>query len=178
MTIPRGRTPYVVDTNVAVVANRTGGESYGCASACSQALLKIRSSGVLVLDEGRRILSEYFRICAPFAKPGMGNAFVKWAHDNQGKYDLVQTVAITPLADDPTNFAEFPTHDDLAEFDPSDRKFVAVATAHPENPSILQATDSKWWGCRTALFECGIVVKFLCPAEIKKVYERKFGELT
>ena len=64
----------------------------------------------------------------------------------------------------------------MSKFDPSDRKFVAVANAHPGKPSILQATDSKWWGWKDALLECGIKVEFLCPAEIANAYKRKFGQ--
>ena len=171
-----GRTPYVVDTNVAVVADRRGAESYGCASSCGKALLNIRSSGVLILDQGRKIITEYFKRCTPFGQPGLGSAFVKWAHDNQGRPDLVQAIRITPRPDDANDFEEFPRHDGLADFDPSDRKFVAVANAHPDRPSILQATDSKWWRCKHALLDCDIRVEFLCPNEIKKVYQRKFGE--
>ena len=178
MTVRRGRRPCVVDTNVAVVANRQGGESYSCANSCAQALLRIRICGLLVLDSAGQILGEYFRNCSPFHKPGLGNAFVKWVHDNQGKHDLIQMVAITPRRNDPNDFTEFPQHDDLSGFDPSDRKFVAVANTHPEKPSILQATDSKWWGWKDALLVCGISVEFLCLDEIKEVYSRKFGEET
>ena len=173
-----GRIPYVVDTNVPVVANRRGGESYACADSCAQALMKIRNSGILVLDDARRILGEYFANCSRFGEPRFGNSFVKWVHDNQGRHELIQTVAITPEPDDPNDFSEFPEHDGLAKFDPADRKFVAVANAHPEKPSILQATDSRWWGCKDALSECGITVEFLCPSEIEEVYKRKFGHLT
>ncbi len=38
---------------------------------------------------------------------------------------------------------------------------------------MLQATDSKWWGWRDALADCGITVEFLCPEQIQETYERK-----
>jgi len=63
----------------------------------------------------------------------------------------------------------------LINFDPYDRKFVAVAATHPDRPAILQATDSKWWGWKEALAECGVIVEFLCPADIEAGYNRKFG---
>lgn len=175
MTVRGGRSPHVVDTNVIVVANRRGHESYSCANSCGQALLKIRSSGLLVLDTARQILDEYFQNCSPFNRRGVGDAFVKWVHDNQGRSDLIQTITITPLQSDPSNFKEFPPHSGLAKFDPSDRKFVAVANTHPTKPPILQATDSKWLDWKDSLLECGITVKFLCPNEIKEVYNRKSG---
>lgn len=70
---------------------------------------------------------------------------------------------------------QFPDHEDLAALDPSDRKFVSVANAHANNPPILQATDSKWWGWKEALSACGITVEFLCPKEIQETYERKMA---
>jgi hypothetical protein len=170
------RKPHVVDTNVAVVANRRGGESYSCASACAQALLRIKISGLLIVDDSDRIFDEYRRNCSTRGQPGMGDSFVKWAHDHRWKQDLVQTVAITPHDDDSESFVEFPKHQDLAKFDPSDRKFVAVSCAHPERPPILQATDTKWWGWNEALAACGVTVEFLCPDEIEQAYRRKFGE--
>ena len=106
----------------------------------------------------------------------MGDSFVRWVHDNRGWQHLVQTLAITPKDTDPRDFNEFPDHQDLSGFDPSDRKFVAVANAHPKKPPILEAADSKWWGWKDTLNACGITVEFLCPDEIKKTYNRKFGE--
>ena len=176
MTRRRGRKPHVVDTNVAVVANQRSRESYSCASACAQALLKIRNCGFLVIDDGDRILAEYRRNGSLSGQPGAGDYFIKWVHDNRGRRDLVQIVVITPKAGDPDDFTEFPSHQDLSNFDPSDRKFVAVANAHPAKPPILQGTDSKWWGWKDALNACGITIEFLCPAEIEETYHRKFGE--
>lgn len=176
MTARRGRKPWVVDTNAAVVANRRGGESYFCANSCAQALLRVKKSGLLLLDDAGEILGEYFNNCHPFGEPGFGSSFVKWIHDNQGRPELVQTIAITRRGDDPSDFEEFPKHEGLSKFDPSDRKFVAVANAHPGKPSILQATDSKWWGWKEPLLECGITVEFLCPVEIEEAYKRKLGQ--
>lgn len=50
-----------------------------------------------------------------------------------------------------------------------------VANAHRDKPPIIEATDSKWWGWKEALEECGITVEFLCPDEIEEVYRRKMG---
>ncbi len=71
------------------------------------------------------------------------------------------------------SYDEFPEHIDFAEFDTSDRKFVAVANAHIDKPPILQATDSKWWGWKEGLEESGISVTFLCPDYIKAKYQEK-----
>jgi hypothetical protein len=170
------RRPCVVDTNVIVVANQRGDESRSCAYFCAQALVTIRESGLLILDDNGRIIGEYFSNCPPFGEPGVGNFFTKWIHDHQGRNEFVQTIAITPRADDPSDFTEFPKHDGLSNFDRSDRKFVAVANAHREKPPILEASDTKWWGWKDALKACGITIVFLCPEEIEQAYNRKFGE--
>jgi hypothetical protein len=172
----RGRKTQVVDTNVAVVANRRHNESYACANSCAQALLDITKFGVIVIDDGDRILSEYRANCSPYGRqPGIGDSFVRWVHDNRGREDLVHTIPLTVEPDPPHDFVEFPHHEDLAILDPSDRKFVAVAHAHDDKPPIIQATDSKWWGWKDALAQCGIAIEFLCPKEIEEVYRRKMG---
>ena len=107
-------------------------------------------------------------------QPGLGDSFVRWIHDNRGREELVQIVGLT-LPDGHGDFAEFPKHPELAKFDPADKKFVAVASAHADRPHILQASDSKWWGWKDSLASCGITVEFLCPDEVQKIFERKFG---
>lgn len=154
-----GRTPVVVDTNVTVVANRRGGESIACASACAQALLKIKTSGILVLDDGDRILTEYRRYLSHAGQPGMGDSFFKWLVDNRWKQDLVTHVT---LILENGGFAEFPQNAELAGFDRADRVFVAVSLRHGGNPRILNATDRDWWDYRHALERAGVVVEFLC----------------
>jgi len=171
----RGRKCQVVDTNVAVVANRRGNESYSCVNNCAQALLNVKNCGVLVVDAGDLILSEYRATCSLSGQPGVGDSFIRWVHDNIGRADLVQMVRITPVGSQ-LGFEEFPGHPGLATFDPSDRKFVAVAIAHRERPSILQALDSKWWGWKEPLLECGITVDFLCAEEVQASYRRKMGQ--
>ena len=57
----RGRRSLVVDTNVMVVANRLNNEPYTCSNNCAQALLDIKHLGVIVIDDGDSILTEYRR---------------------------------------------------------------------------------------------------------------------
>jgi hypothetical protein len=110
----------------------------------------------------------------PAGQPGVGDAFIKWIYDNLGREESVHRIGLT-AAEGAHRFAEFPDHPELDEFDPSDEVFVAVASAHDEKPPILEASDSKWWGWKDGLLECGIEVEFLCPHEIEAVYRRKFG---
>jgi len=170
----RGRKCQVVDTNVLVVANRRNGGSYACARNCARALLAIKKLGALVVDDRDCILSEYRSYCSLSGQPGIGDSFIRWVHDNRGRTELVQVVALTPGAGG-VSFKEFPDHAGLATFDSADKKFVAAANAHPDKPPILQASDSKWWGWKEPLACRGITVEFLCPDEIREVFQRKFG---
>lgn len=168
----------LLDTNVLLVAEGLHqGADESCVDHCQQALIEFVRSGHLVLDDGWRILNEYgHKLSAKVAQPGMGRAFLKWAHQNHHNRLRCTPVPITPLSADPecTDFAEFPAHPDLAHFDRSDRKFVAVAVAHgPPHPVIVQAADSKWIGWRDALAEECIDVEFLCEDALTDTWRRK-----
>ena len=157
---------YVVDTNVAVVANgRAGQAGPPCVSACVSALLEVCRNGTLVLDEGGRILDEYLRHLSPSGQPGVGDEFMKWVWQNQANSSHCERVVIHPSDDDETTFEEFPDDPDLQGFDRSDRKFVAVALASRNDPCVLNAVDSDWWDARVALKRRGVNVRFLCPEQ-------------
>lgn len=102
----------------------------------------------------------------------MGDSFMKWVHDHRWSLLDSQRVEITKNNE---SYNEFPAHDGLNNFDNSDRKFVAVSNAHSDKPTILQATDSKWWGWKDALSECGITVQFMCERYIESKYQEKMG---
>jgi hypothetical protein len=59
-------------------------------------------------------------------------------------------------------------------FDAPDRKFAAVANAHPKKPLILQAADCKWLDWYGDLEEAGIQVNFICRTDVLRFYEKKF----
>ena len=125
----------------------------------------------LALDDCFRILLEYQNKTTPKTGNGPGDAFVKWALQNNA--NACRVVCVT-LQDDATRgFTSFPSDAALAAFDPPDRKFVAVAAAHPFKPPILQAADSKWLGWATALASHGVVVDFLCLDDIKRFEANK-----
>lgn len=165
--------PCVVDTNVAMVANGKSTAGAACTAACAKRLGEVVASSHLVIDDSGRILAEYRANLSPSGQPGAGDRFYRWVLLNQWNQARCTRVQITYSADG--NIAEFPNHKDLGEFDPSDRKFLAVAAAHPNKPCVLQAYDSKWWPLRHAFAECGITVIFLCPKEIEAKHEKKCG---
>jgi hypothetical protein len=160
----------VIDTNVPIVANGHGEPA--TVRSCIEALRKLRESGLVVLDDGFRIIQEYRRYLSATGQPGPGDAFFKWLWDNLYNTEHCNQIHITEHTD--RGFCEFPDHPELSRFDPSDRKFVAVAAAHPERPPILQAADSKWIGFDDALRQCGVTIEFL-STDIHATFRRKMG---
>ncbi len=152
----------VVDTNVLVVANGIPSQaSPQCIINCSQRLSKIQTEDIVVLDDHWLILKEYMNNVSHTGQPGVGDAFLKWVLTNQANTKYCEQVPITAQGGD--HFKEFPTDTALAGFDPSDRKFVAVALSHSRNPPIFNAVDSDWRNFREALSNCGVCIEFLCP---------------
>jgi len=160
---------YVVDTNVPVVANgKSKQASPKCVIACVEIIHKITNSETIVIDDQWLILNEYSNKLNQKGQPGVGDAFLKWILTNNRNPLLCEQVKITPTHSHKDNFKEFPNDQRLKKFDPSDRKFVAVARAHREHPPILQAVDAKWWNFREILSEHSVTVQFLCPLDHKK----------
>ena len=163
----------IVDTNVPLVANGSADQaSEDCVEACIDELLKITEGDVkLVLDDQRRIIEEYRNKLNPGGFPGVGDAFLKWVEINWANPQHCDLVSITPIDDLETDFQEFPTDPALHDFDPDDRKFIAVALAHSEKPPILQAVDSGWWNARDALRQNGVTIDFICEDDIHLIID-------
>jgi hypothetical protein len=165
----------VVDTNVWLVAN--GGDTHatpGCVERCADRLAGARNSDRVVLDNGGRIKQEYLRHLRRHGTPrGLGDLFVVWLFTNEWNPKHCTHVPITQIGTDPDDFAEFPDDPELAKFDRSDRKFVAVALASPEPTTILNASDTRsWWRYREPLLRHGLHIEFVCP-ELMRVGHRR-----
>lgn len=167
----------VIDTNVLLIADGQAVHmSAACRLECLEKLEQVRAGRCVVLDHGWIILGEYHNRLDPNMRPpSAGSAFLKWLLQVQAVSKHVSRVAITPrnpLTN--TKFEEFPADQALEDdFDPDDRKFVAVANAHPEKPPILEAADSKWLGWEAKLALHGIRLEFLCRDELEAIRERK-----
>jgi hypothetical protein len=159
------RSAVVMDTNVAVVANGHAPQAgFACVRSCIRTLLHLRAERRLLIDRTGLILREYRTYLSPTGQPGVGDAFFKWLWNNQANPQLCRQIPLTPLDEDHRRFVEFPDDPDLASFDPSDQKFVAVALASEEQPPILQAVDSKKWRLyQDALIRHHVQVQFICP---------------
>lgn len=159
----------VVDTNVAVVANRRQTHAGAdCQLECVRRLQHLVRRGVVVLDQLGLILAEYRRHMKPAGEPGVGDAFLRHLFDHQYNPAKCELVALTRIADDHRSFQQFPEDDRLAGFDPSDRKFVAAARASARDPVIINATDSDWSLFEKALARHGVQVEQLCPCELRR----------
>jgi hypothetical protein len=159
----------VVDTNVAIVAN--GHDTHvgeRCQLACVRCLQELVRRGVIVLDRLGLIFEEYRTYLRPSGQPGVGDAFLRHLFDHQYDPAKCELVEVTPLVGCARGFQEFPDDQALADFDPSDRKFVAVARASLRNPVIFNATDSDWGEFEEILTRHGVQVEQLCPFEIRK----------
>lgn len=162
----------VVDTNVILVANRQHDNiSAACISTCAKRLQEIMVSGRIAIDDKWLIISEYQNKTNANAGKNPGDAFVKWVLQNKSNSSKCDQVCIKEHSK--RGFESFPDTADLKTFDKADRKFVAVAATHPDNPTILQAADSKWLSWNEALKKCGIKVEFVCQKDINKFHKKK-----
>jgi hypothetical protein len=164
----------VIDTNVLLVANEQHDDvSPDCVIECVRRLEAMKQVGITVLDDGYRILGEYQNKTCLNPPKGVGDVFLKWLlrHSSSPRVELV---ALNETTED--CFVEFPDPALEPLFDAPDRKFAAVAHAHPDNPPIWQAVDCKWLNWWAALQAKGVEVEFLCPQDVCTFYSNKFPE--
>jgi len=164
----------VVDTNVATTANGANdGASQACVAASAMALHSVVRFGHVFVDDRNRIVAEYRANLRARGEPGPGDAFLKWLLTHEWGGERVTQVQITPRADDDEDFVELTRPLSGVTYDRSDRKFLAVAAAHPQHPPILQSFDSKWWGWRDSRRQDGVTVHFLCEHAIAAKHAEK-----
>ena len=155
---------WVIDTNVLLVAdNQHPDIDPECVTTCIHRLREIEKGGRVVVDDQYRILGEYENKLSYRGCKGVGAVFLKNLLRNQ-----IKRLAVPLEEGTERGFRNFPPDKELSNFDPSDRKFVAVALACRGKPPILQATDSKWPDWEPALRRHGVTVEFLCPDEIHR----------
>lgn len=163
----------VIDTNVLLVANGQHADvSPDCVAECVRRLQTIQQSAIVVIDDGYRILGEYQHKTSLNPPKGVGDVFLKWLLRAAGNPARVERVPLTETAEN--CFSEFPDPALEPSFDAPDRKFAAVAHAHPDKPPIWQAADCKWLDWWPALRAKGVRVEFLCPDDACEFYLNKF----
>jgi hypothetical protein len=163
-----------VDTNVMMTANgANAGAPLACVAASAKALHAVMEDGHAFVDDEGRIVAEYRANLRGRREPGPGDLFFRWLLTHEWGGEKVTRVHITAIAGAEEGFEELPPPEDGTVYDPSDRKFLAVAAAHGERPPLLQSFDSKWWGWQEALAKVGVTIHFRCPDDIAKKHAEK-----
>ncbi len=149
----------IVDTNVAVVANRQNSNVVdGCVDACILFLSKVRTDHVVLIDSGDEIRAEYakaLRVSRPF---GLGALFLRHIFNHQYNPERVRRVDLRK--GEHGDFVDFPIVPELVGFDRDDWKFAALAKN--TGAAVSNAIDSDWADHLAALKTNGVAVDFLC----------------
>lgn len=149
----------IVDTNVAVVANRQAPNvAGGCVDACIQFLASARTDHIVLIDEGDEIRAEYAEALQMRRPYELGAQFL--VHVLQQQFNVARVRRVDLVKNHVGAFVDFPTVPELANFDLSDRKFAALA--RKTGAAVTNAVDSDWADSLAALNANGIGVDFLC----------------
>jgi len=152
----------VIDTNVAIVANgKSEHASIDCELQCI-ALLEQCADLTIALDDCELMMDEYSKHLSYAGQPGVGDMFFKYLYDNQYANNKISHHTITAIEEENQGFRELPTNN----FDPSDRKLLAVAVV--AKAAIVNATDSDWAESSDLLNQLSINVHQLCPEHCSK----------
>lgn len=158
-------TRYVVDTNVPIVANGRPDPtdnrppSIDCRLATVKFLQRIRRSGKVLMDQAGEIQAEYRTYLNASGQPGVGDRFYQDVlHSAPSKIERIEL----PKRGD-GQYADLPQALIDANFDPSDRKFAALAKR--ENVPLVNATDSDWLNHSQTMKDNGIQVTMLCGCD-------------
>ena len=169
---------YIIDANVALLAgtpvSKIPVDQLKCARECVRFIRDFLTNpeARLVLDDEGRILKEYRNARNVGVAPNLATSFSIWAHQHIAMecQDFIHLVEIAE-----NEYKEYPDDVQLKEFDPPDRKYIALAYKHPEKPPIVEASDSKWWGIKDALKNYDIDLLFIDEEYIKNKFEQKIG---
>lgn len=158
-------TEVIVDTNVAVVANMQNPQVVqSCIDACAVFMAEVVAQHVVLLDDEDAIRQEYAgALLMPRPHP-LGAQFLVLLLQQQYNPARVRRVSLPRNA--AGEFVDFPAAPELAGFDPSDRKFAALA--RKTGVAVTNAADSDWADNLTALNANGIAVDFLCGCDKTK----------
>jgi hypothetical protein len=127
-----------------------------CRLAAVQFLAGLLNTGTILIDQAGAIQAEYRLHLRPSGQPGVGDRFYREILNSAPR--LIERVDL-PMRDN-NQYADLPQLLIDAGFDPSDRKFAALASR--EKVPVFQATDSDWLQHRATLEACGIQVRYLC----------------
>ncbi len=155
-------TEVIIDTNVAVIANRQNADVVeSCADACIHFLISAQSGRVILIDDSDEVRKEYAKALRVERPYQLGAQFL--LHVLQQQFNPQRVRRVVLAKDDGGEFADFPNDPALAAFDRSDRKFAALAKQ--TGVAVTNATDSDWADFQIPLNSNGIAVEFLCGCD-------------
>lgn len=152
----------VVDTNVAIVANGRPDPkdprppSIDCRLSAVTFLMDLLGNSTVLLDLEGAIQTEYRNHLNSHGQPGVGDRFYQVVLHSAP--DRVERVELPKRPDG--EYADLPQALIDTGFDPSDRKFAALAKR--EDVPVYNATDSDWLNHAATLEAEGVVVEQLC----------------
>lgn len=155
----------VVDTNVAIVANGRPDRkdprppSVDCQRSAVTFLMDLLNNSTVLLDLEGAIQAEYRHCLNPHGQPGVGDRFYQVILHSSP--DRVERVELPKRPDG--EYADLPQALIDRGFDPSDRKFAALAKR--EDVPVYNATDSDWLNDAATLAAEGIAVEQLCGCD-------------
>ena len=155
----------VVDTNVPVVANGRADPrppSVDCRIAAIIFLQTVLESGKIVVDLAGEIQAEYRTYLNASGQPGVGDRFYQEVLKSTPR--MIERIELPKREDG--EFVDLPQAVIDANFDPSDRKFAALAKK--EDVPVINATDSDWLIHREVLENNGIHIRFICGCDGSK----------
>ena len=164
--------PKILDTNVIINAsgNKSPQTKEMCIKTCLELLFQFMAgySGLkIVIDTGSHgsdILEEYQKQFK-YYEGTYGAIFIQWLLNNIMNDQYVIQIPIARI--DENEYEEFPKDRDLKGFDPSDRKFIAVAVAYYQYedqivPIVQSAEMEKWKEFVSAFAEHNVEIEFIC----------------
>jgi hypothetical protein len=155
-------TDVIIDTNVAVVANRQNlAVMNSCVEACILFLVKAQAEYVVLIDVGDEIRAEYAKALSLSRPQGLGALFL--LHILQHQFNPERVRRIDLRKNIAGEFLDFPSVRELMDFDRDDRKFAALAKF--TNTAVSNAVDSDWADYLTPLTQNGITVHFVCGCD-------------
>lgn len=153
---------FIIDTNVAVVANMQNEHvASNCIDACIGLIASIPGNHRIIIDDSDQVRTEYAGALAMGKPFQLGAQFLVHVLRHQFDSKHVLRLAMEKLEDG--SFADFPMSPGLARFDPSDRKFVALSVR--SGVPVTNAVDSDWADSAQELQAAGVEVNFLCGSD-------------
>ena len=149
--VGRRMRSFVVDTNVAVVANGRGTHAGAkCQLRCVRRLRELVQHGVVVLDQLGLILEEYGRHLRPAGQPGVGDAFLRHLFDHSYDATKCELVALTFIPDENRSFEEFPNDEALEGLIATTESSSPAARASIRDPAIFERDRQRLGSVRAA----------------------------